>query len=56
MFGLCRGVLLSITTRKIDIMGLIYGESATQSSCINKDFFRIEYLSGMDNGRLFQRL
>ena len=56
MFGLCRGVLLSITTRKIDMMGLIYGESATQSSCINKDFFRIEYLSGMDNGRLFQRL
>ena len=44
----------SITTRKIDMIGLIYGESATQSSRINKDFFSIEYLSGVDNGRFFQ--
>ncbi len=42
MFGLCRWGQFSITTRKIDMMGLIYGQSATQSSGINKDFFSIK--------------
>ena len=29
-------------TRKIDMMGLIYGQSATQSSSIDKDFFAVK--------------
>lgn len=42
MFGLCRWGQFNITTRKIDMMGLIYGQSDTQSSGINKDFFSIK--------------
>lgn len=53
---LCRGVLLTITTRKIDMMGLIYGQSATRSSGINKDFFNVENLSGVYHCRLFKTL
>ena len=46
---LCRCALLIITTRKIDMIGLIYGESATQSSRINEDFFSVKDLGGMNN-------
>ena len=31
-----------LITRKIDMMGLIYGQSATQSSGIDKDFFAVK--------------
>ena len=38
------------------MMGLIYGQSATQSSGINKDFFAVEELCGVYHCRLLQRL
>ena len=56
MFGLCRSGLLSITTRKIDMMGLIYGQSASQSSSIKKDFFSVEDLCGVYHCRLLKGL
>ena len=53
---ICLCELFNIITRKIDMMGLIYGESASQSSGINKDFFHVEYLGGMDNSSFFKSL
>lgn len=51
----CRCARVIITTRKIDMMGLIYGQPANRSSGINKDLFTVEYLSGMDHGLLLKR-
>ena len=46
----------SLITRKIDMMGLIYGQSASQSSGINKDFFAVEELCDVYHCSLLQRL
>ena len=47
---------LRITTRKIDMMGLIYGQSANRSSGIYKDLFAVEYLGRVDHSLLFELL
>ena len=43
----------SLITRKIDMMGLIYGQSATGSSGVYKDLLLIEDLGGVDDCGLF---
>lgn len=43
----------SLITRKIDMMGLIYGQSANWSSGIYKDLFTVEDLGRVDHGLLF---
>lgn len=52
----CRCVRWSITTRKIDMMGLIYGQSANWSSGIYKDLLTVEYLGRVDHSLLFELL
>lgn len=42
-----------LITRKIDMMGLIYGQSATGSSGVYKDLLLIEDLGGVDDCGLF---
>ena len=49
-------MLISITTRKIDMMWLIYGQLASQSSSIKKDFFAVEDLCGVYHCRLLKGL
>ena len=46
----------SITTRKIDMMGLIYGQSANWSSGIYKDLLTVEYLGRVNHSLLFEPL
>lgn len=43
----------SLITRKIDMMGLIYGHSANWSSGIYKDLFTVEDLGRVDHSLLF---
>ena len=56
IFIQCRWVWMRIITRKIDMMGLIYGHTANRSSRVYEDLFLVKDLGGMHHCCLFQLL